>query len=253
MRAEEGAAAAGSLDAAAAAAVAVGVTARFVAASTCVLETGVSDCLCTTVLVVGIVEYSSSRLYMVFQQRIMVICSSEIISSGALVRMKESCSGCTSDSGDSPPPPPPLGAVVIPASRLLGRNFCAKLFGLFLIICCDLSTNEGLGVWRFLLEDDSVISLLCWTTSALSTEEEVTSNGFELVELPEELFLCPCKNCSWYSACAAAGLPPPPWWSEDEAAEAVSATAAAAMAAVVGFISLSSSLVSLAFWCMVTI
>ena len=78
-------------------------------------------------------------------------CSSEIISSGALVRMKESCGAC-SDSGDSPaaaaapapaaPPAAVLGVAAAPARRLLGRNFWAKLFGLQRNDFCQSSEME---------------------------------------------------------------------------------------------------------------
>ena len=53
------------------------------------LVTGVRDCLCT-VLVTGMVEYNSKRLYMVFQHLMALVCSSAILSKGALVKMNES-------------------------------------------------------------------------------------------------------------------------------------------------------------------
>ena len=62
------------------------------------LLTGVKLCLCT-VLVTGMVEYNSSKLYMVFQHLMALVCSSAIRSNGALVKMKESCTcSCNGDS-----------------------------------------------------------------------------------------------------------------------------------------------------------
>ena len=72
------------------------------------------DCLCT-VLVVGIVEYSSNKLYIVFQH-FSVVFSSDILSNGALVIINESFGSCTGDS-------PILEYPVIPANRLFGLNF----------------------------------------------------------------------------------------------------------------------------------